>query len=72
MCAISQKISSLVKTIVYNTKKSKRTTTPKPFNNAQLTPRGIERKPSRSYNYNLPENLPNRHLYFDRVAHNKL
>ena len=54
MLSVSQKITSLLKTVVFYTKKSKRTFTPTPFNNAQLTPRGIERKPARSYNYNLP------------------
>lgn len=54
MFAITQKINSLVKTIVYNTKKSRKTTTPKPFNNPHLTPSGILTKQPRSYKYNLP------------------
>jgi hypothetical protein len=54
MFAISQKINSLLKTIVFHTKKSKRTFTPAPFNNPQLTPLGILTKPPRSYDYKLP------------------
>jgi hypothetical protein len=54
MFAISERINCLVKTVVYNTKKSKRTFTPRPFNNPRLTPSGIAVKPPRSYDYNLP------------------
>ena len=54
MFATSEKVNCLIKTIVYNTKKSKRTFTPKPFNNPQLTPLGLLTKSPRSYDYNLP------------------
>lgn len=55
MLTISGRISSLVTVIAYNTKKSKRTFTPRLFKNPNITPMGILTKPPRSYNYNLPE-----------------
>ena len=72
MFAISQRINCLIKTVAYNTAKSKRTTTPRPFNNPQLTPQGWLTKKPRSYDYDLPESFPNRHLYWNRVVQNKL
>lgn len=72
MFIISEKVSSLIKTIVFYSKKSKKTTTPVPFNNPQLTPLGIITKQPKSYDYNLPEDLPNRNLYWDRTVQNKL
>lgn len=72
MFAISHKVTGLVKNIVFYTQKSKRTTTPKPFNNPQLTPQGIKTKQPRSYDYDLYEGLPNRHLYYNRSEQNKV
>ena len=72
MLARSERISCLLKNIVYFTKKSRRTTTPKPFNNPSLTTRGILQKQPKSYDYDLPEDLPNRHLYWDRTKQNRL
>lgn len=54
MLAVSHKISNLLKIISFNTAKSKRTTTPTPFNNPHLTTRGIITKQPHSYDYNLP------------------
>lgn len=71
MLTVSHKISNLLKTIVFHTTKSKRTTTPTPFNNPRLTPRGIITKQPRSYDYNLPDDLPNRSLYWNRSVQNK-
>lgn len=68
----SERITSLLKNIVFYTKKSRRTTTPRPFNNNRLTPHGIVVKQPRSYDYQLPEDLPNRHLYWNRTEQNKV
>jgi len=72
MFAINQKVTSLLKNIVFYTQKSKRTTTPKPFNNPQITPQGILTKQPRSYDYQFYENLPNKHLYWNRSVENKI
>lgn len=71
MIPTRQKIVSLLTPIAYFTKKSSKTTTPKPFNNPIYTPLGIVKKQPRSYKYDLPESLPNRHLYFNSPAHNR-
>lgn len=54
MFAINQKIVNLLTPIVYFSKNSRRTTTPKPFNNPIYTPLGIVKKQPRSYKYSLP------------------
>ena len=72
MYARYDRIHSLLTTIAFYTRKSRRTTTPKPFNNPRLTPNGIVTKQPRSYDYDLPDDLPNRHLYWDRSAQNKI
>lgn len=53
------------------TKISKSQNTPRLFKNPALTPRGIVRKMPKTYNYDLPEDIPNRHLYWDRTVQNK-
>ena len=72
MFARSERVSCLLKNIVFYTKKSRRTTTPKPFNNPRLTTLGILTKKPKSYDYDLPENLPNRHLYWNRTEQNRI
>ena len=51
---------------VYFTQKSKRQTTPNLFQNPKLTRWGLLNKIPKSYKHNLPEDLPNRHLYWNR------
>lgn len=65
------KINQLITRIIYCTKKSKRQTTPSLFKNPKLTPYGLIQKQPKSYDYNLPEDLPNRHLYYQRTEHNR-
>jgi len=72
MFTINLKVTNLLQNIIYHTQKSKRTTTPKPFNNPQITPQGILTKQPRSYDYDLYENLPNKQLYWNRTVENKL
>jgi hypothetical protein len=47
------------------TMKSKRQTTPNLIQNPKLTKYGILQRIPKSYDYNLPETLPNRHLYWN-------
>ena len=65
------KLNHLITKIIYQTRKSKMQTTPTLFKNPKLTPQGIFQKPQKSYDYNLPENLPNRHLYWNRTEENR-
>lgn len=67
MLSRSERMSCLLKNIVFYTKKSRRTTTPKPFNNPQLTSLGLVTKQPKSYDYDLHEGLENRHLYWNRA-----
>ena len=67
MYSASLKINQLVTRIIYTTTKSKRQTTPKLFQNPKLTPYGIVQKQPKSYDYDRPDDLPNRHLYHHRL-----
>jgi hypothetical protein len=63
---------SLLSSLQFNfTAKSRRQTTPNLFQNPKLTKHGLIEPIPRSYDYNLPEDLPNRHLYWDRTVQNK-
>lgn len=53
------------------TMKSKRQFTPNLFQNPKLTKHGIIERIPKSYDYNLPDDLPNRHLYWNRAVQNK-
>ena len=63
--------TNLVSTLVQPTTKSRRQFTPKLIQNPKLTKKGIVGPTKRSYDYNLPDDLPNRHLYWDRKIMNK-
>ena len=58
--------------IIFQTAKSARQTTPNLIKNPKLTKHGIFSPPSKSYAYNLPQDLPNRHLYWDNNLQNRL
>lgn len=72
MYTSSFRFNQIFTRIIYGTKKSKQQTTPRLFKNPKLTPDGILQKPQRSYDYNLPENLPNRHLYWHKTEQNRI
>ena len=65
MLVQSEKMRMMLRIAFDFTKVSKRQNTPKLFKNPALTPRGIIKKMPKSYNYELPEDLPNRHLYWN-------
>lgn len=50
---------------------SRRQNTPRVIKNPRLTLQGITPKKKSSYDYDLPPDLPNRHLYWDRTKENK-
>jgi hypothetical protein len=54
------------------TMKSRKQTTPNLIQNPKLTKHGIIKRIPQSYDYDLPQTLPNRHLYWDRSVQNKL
>lgn len=64
--------SNLALKIAFFTSQSARQTTPNIIKNPILSKRGIVKPPPKSYAYNLPENLPNRHLYWDNKVQNRL
>lgn len=64
--------NNLLLRIIFGTAKSARQTTPNLIKNPKLTPRGIFSPPSKSYAYNIPENIKNRHLYWDNTVQNRL
>lgn len=68
----SGKINELATKIIYQTAKSKKQTTPNLFQNPRLTPYGLVEKKQKTYDYNLPEDLPNRNLYYNRTESNRL
>lgn len=72
MLTSTQNHSNLFLRLVFATAKSRRQTTPNLIKNPRLTKRGILSKPSQSYAYDLPENLPNRHLYWDNTVQNRI
>jgi hypothetical protein len=58
--------------IAFFTAKSARQTTPNLIKNPRLTSRGIISPPNKSYSYEIPENMPNSHLYWNNTLQNKL
>lgn len=72
MLSLARTTNSLFLRIIFGTAKSARQTTPNLIKNPKLTPRGIFSPPSKSYAYNLPENLKNRHLYWDNTVQNRI
>lgn len=64
--------NNLLLKIVFASAKSRRQTTPNLIKNPRLTSRGIISPPSKSYAYNIPENIPNRHLYWNNTEQNRI
>jgi len=64
--------STLLFRVTFLTSQSARQTTPNLIKNPTLARRGIVIPPNKSYAYNLPENLPNRHLYWNHNVQNRL
>jgi len=62
----------LLTQIVFFTAKSRRQTTPNLIKNPILTKRGIFKPPIKSYSYEIPENIPNSHLYWNNTVQNRL
>lgn len=58
--------------IVFMTAKSARQTTPNLIKNPKLSSRGLVTVPPKSYAYELPEGLKNRHLYWDNTVQNRI
>ena len=58
--------------LIYNTAKSARQTTPNLIKNPILARRGLVTQPNKSYAYDLPEDLPNRHLYWNNTIQNRI
>lgn len=67
----TSQFKNLLTVPAFFTMKSKRQFTPNLFQNPKLTKHGIIEKIPRNYDYNLPENLPNRDLYWNRSVQNK-
>lgn len=72
MLSLTKTTNSLFLKIVYMTAKSARQTTPNLIKNPRLTSRGIISPPSKSYAYDLPDNLKNRHLYWNNTVQNRI
>lgn len=64
--------NSLLLRLAFFTAKSARQTTPNLIKNPRLTERGLLKYPNKSYAYEVPADLPDRHLYWDNTAQNKL
>jgi len=58
--------------IVFGSAKSSRQTTPNLIKNPRLTTRGVLTTIPKSYAYNLPEDFPNRHLYWNNTEQNRI
>lgn len=67
MIGRSEKLRSMMMIAFEFSKKSGRQNTPRLFKNPKLTPRGWLYKIPKSYDYDLPEDLPNRHLYWNKT-----
>lgn len=68
----TNRVCQLCIKIIYGTKQSRAQTTPNLFKNPHLTPRGFDYKQPKSYDYDLREDLPNRHLYWNKTEQNRL
>ena len=58
--------------LIYGTAKSARQTTPNLIKNPNLTRRGLVTKPNKSYAYEIPENISNKHLYWNNTIQNRI
>ena len=72
MLASAKIAQKLLLRVLFETSQSARQTTPNVIKNPILTKRGILRPPNKSYAYVVPENLPNRHLYWNTTVQNRL
>jgi|JI6StandDraft_1071083.scaffolds.fasta_scaffold137633_2 hypothetical protein len=72
MLSSTRTTHSLFLRIAYLTAKSARQTTPNLIKNPKLTSRGILSPPSKSYAYDLPDTLKNKHLYWDNTVQNRI
>jgi len=67
----ASQLKSLITVPLYFTMKSKRQFTPNLIQNPKLTKHGIIQRIPKSYDHNLPEDLTNRHLYWNKSVQNK-
>lgn len=64
--------NNLLLKVVFFTAKSARQTTPNLIKNPRLTKRGLLQPTPKSYAYEVPEGVPNAHLYWNNTIQNKL
>jgi hypothetical protein len=72
MISSSANSRDLLLRLAFFTTKSRRQTTPNLFQNPKLTERGIITKQPKSYAYNVPQTVPNHHLYWNHTLQNKI